>query len=60
MENVVIGKLTILYKDKWEQFKRKRPAIYDELDYAVVKELDDIKVLIDEDRLKEILHSLHV
>lgn len=58
MENASIGKLTIMYKDNWEVYKLKYPAIYDELDYAVVKE-DDKRVLIDESRLKRVLDTLH-
>ena len=27
LDNVVIGPLTILYKDKWENYKMKRPAL---------------------------------
>lgn len=55
LDNVVIGPLTILYKDKWENYKMKRPALYDELEFANVKEIDEKRVLIDESRLKEIL-----
>lgn len=58
MENASIGKLTIMYKDNWEVYKLKYPVIYDELDYAVVKE-DDKRVLIDESRLKRVLDTLH-
>lgn len=60
LDNVAIGKLTIVYRNNWEQFKRKRPLLYDELDYAVVKELDDIRLLIEESRLNKILQGLHV
>ena len=55
LENVVIGPLTILYKNKWEAYKMKRPALYEELEFANVKEIDEKRVLIDESRLKEVL-----
>ena len=58
MNNSSIGKLIIMYKDNWETYKQKYPAIYDELEYAVVKE-DDKRVLIDESRLNRVLYSLH-
>lgn len=55
VDGVEIGNLTILYKDKWEAFKLKRAKLYDELEYAMVKELDENRVLIDESRLHKIL-----
>ena len=55
LDNVEIGKLSIVYKDKWENFKMKRPALYEELDYAMVKELDEKRVLVEESRIREIL-----
>ena len=33
----------------------KRPALYEELEFANVKEIDEKRVLIDESRLKEVL-----
>jgi hypothetical protein len=58
VNEVEIGHLTIMYKDTWETFKNKYPRLYDELDYAVVKE-DEKRVLIDESRLKKVLDTLH-
>lgn len=53
-----IGKLTMYTVKNWERYKRYYPISSEELDYAVVKELDDKYVLVDEKRLSSVVSCL--
>lgn len=53
-----IGKLTIYTTKNWERYKNYYPISSEDMDYAVVKELDDKYVLVDEKRLSKVVSSL--
>lgn len=58
MTEDMIGSLMIITKKNWENFKNRYPSHYDELDYAVVKELDDKAVLVEKPRINKVLDDL--
>lgn len=60
MKEEMIGKILKRPIKSWEKFKEKRPLIKNELDYAVVKELDDNFVLIDKNRLDKVYNKENI
>lgn len=60
MKEEMIGKLIIMPIINWNNFKKNRPLIKDELDYAVIKELDNKYAIIEEKRLNKVLNMKNV
>ena len=54
----MIGRIIFYSVKSWEAYKNKRPLIADKLDEAVVKEIDDKYILVEENRLTKILEGL--
>lgn len=57
VEDVFIGKLTVMSPKKWFNFKKDYAAYFDLLDYAVVKEFENGDLLIEENRINFILNG---
>jgi hypothetical protein len=55
----MIGNLMIITRKNWENFKNRYPYAADELDYAVVKELDEKALLVEKQRINKVLDGLH-
>lgn len=53
MENVIIDNLIIMSINKFNKLQEKYPSI--DLEFAIVKELDDRNFLISKNRLNSIL-----
>jgi hypothetical protein len=53
-----IGKLNIYTIKDWNRYKNYYPISSEDIDYAVVKELDDKYVLVDQKRLSKVIGSL--
>ena len=58
MTEDMIGNLMIITKRNWQNFKDRYPYAADELDYAVVKELDEKALLVEKQRINKVLDSL--
>lgn len=58
MTEDMIGNLMIITRRNWENFKDRYPYAADELDYAVVKELDEKALLVEKQRINKVLDGL--